>query len=141
MKIKLFLFSLTALLLAAVPAHAQYNIGSATVANISATTTNSSVGLVIAATRGQSVAIQPRLQLSGAGTTAVTFVLDRSVDGVTWEPAFATFAVTPAGTAVVTAVSNQTLGSVGYLRINEIRNPNSSAINNLTVKWAQKVGQ
>ena len=141
MKLKLFILSVLLLLAAIVPTHAQYNLGSASVANINAATTNSSVGLVIAVPKGQTVAIQPKFQLAGAGTTAVTFILDRSVDGSTWETGFANFTITPAGTSVVTAVNTQTLGSVGYLRINEIRNPNASAINSMTVKWSQKVGQ
>lgn len=85
------------------------------------------------------------IQISGKGLDATnaaawSVVFDKSVDGVTWgNNSPLTIAVTPAGTAVRTVVTNITLGPIGYLRLNSILNLSSAdAITNITVKVAVK---
>lgn len=125
-------------------AHAQLDIQTTTLNggtnNIAATTTNSTMAIAITPVRSSYVAIQPSFKLDGAGTTAVTFEFDESIDGSTWNASKHTLVVTPAGTSTVTAATNITVGAVGFLRLQIVRNPNASAITNLTLKWSQKPG-
>jgi hypothetical protein len=57
--------------------------------SVAAATTNTTIAssnLVISVTRGANVAIMPIVKLQGAGTTAVVFLFDESVDGSNWSP-------------------------------------------------------
>lgn len=128
----------------AIPAQAQYDIRVTSLNggtnNLAATSTNSSVGVLIEATRSANVVFQPIFKLDGAGTTAVTFVLDQSADNANWISGTHSITVTPAGTSTVSVSTNISVGAVGFLRLNQIRNPNASAITNLTFKYATKRG-
>lgn len=100
--------------------------------NIAAATTNT-YNSVITLTKYDEVALQPIFQLTGAGTSAVVFRFSKSVDGTNFiADASRTISVTAAGTTVVSGISNQLVGAVGYLRLDTIENPNASAVTNLT---------
>ena len=111
--------------------------------NIAATSTNTTMS----ATNGTSVfvrsltyaAFQPTFKLTGSGTSACVFTFDTSVDGRVWAAGAFTVSVTAAGTTEVGAVSNQTLGSIGYVRLAGVTNPNASAITNLYVAVSSKL--
>lgn len=111
--------------------------------SVAAATTNTTIAssnIVIAVTRARYVTLQPVLELNGAGTTAVVLLFDESTDGTNWEPSAHSVSVTPAGTASKTTVQNVQLEGIGFLRLAEIRNPNSAAVTNLNVKYSFKTG-
>lgn len=108
--------------------------------NVSATTTNTSFSVIIDAPRSTYVGLQPVFSLTGAGTSAVVFKFDKSLDRVHWESGGATVSVTANGTNVVTAASSVTLGAIGYLKLTTVENPNASAITNLWLIPSRKNG-
>ena len=111
------------------------------VAAASTNTTIASSNLVISVTRGANVAIQPIFKLQGAGTSAVVFLFDESLDGVNWSPVGSiTASVTASTTTQVQDVANHSIGALPFLRLAEIRNPNATALTNLTIKYSIKTG-
>jgi hypothetical protein len=83
-------------------------------------------------------AFQPVFRLTGAGTSACVLTFDNSVDGANWNTGAFTISVTANGTNWVTGLSSQTLGSIGYVRLASITNPNGTAITNLVVLTSAK---
>ena len=143
-----YIFGLIVLAVAglfAVPAQAQsYNLRSAVILSNSVATTliaseatNSTVRSTIPATKGDNLSLQCTVTLAGAGTSAVVFKFDESVDGVSWESSAHTVSVTAAGTTPVTTVANVAVGSIGYLRLSSIENPNAQVLT-VAIKYAQK---
>lgn len=108
--------------------------------NVALTSTNSAVGIVIPVVRANNVAITANFKLTGAGTTAVVFRLDESVDGATWESSAYSLSVTPAGTSTVVGVGNIAVNGIGYLRLQTIENPNATSVTNLVFKYGFKSG-
>lgn len=107
--------------------------------NVAATTTNTSFAVILSSQgRGPYMAVQPSFKLIGAGTSAVVFKFDESVDGTIWDLAAHTISVTASTTNVVTTLAPITLGAIGYLRLTTIENPNATAITNLTLKYVTK---
>lgn len=144
---KLFkqLFVLLVLLVLVFPAAAQsYSVNSTTLAggtnNVPLASTNAAVAIVIPVVRANNVAITASFKLTGAGTTAVVFRLDESVDGSTWESSAHSLSVTPAGTTTVVGVGNVAVNGIGYLRLQTIENPNATSVTNLVFKYGFKSG-
>lgn len=136
----LMLVCLALIALALAPqAQAQFRDTAVVITNVvPATTTNTSPGTaVIDATRVKDVSVQWVLRLTGAGTTAIPFVVQRSVDGANWATAF-TISVTPSGTNWATVMTNINAQAVPYYRIYSIQNDNASAITNLAVTYGVK---
>lgn len=105
--------------------------------NIAATSTNTTMsatnGMIYTIKSLTYTAVQPTFKLTGAGTSACVFTFDTSVDGQVWAAGTFTVSVTAAGTTLVGTPSNQTTGSLRYLRLAGVTNPNASAITNLYV--------
>lgn len=142
---KRLFIALFAIVAVGLSTHAQtYNAGRATGGTniIAATVTNTTTAVTsaIPATRGSTLTIQPTLYLSGAGTTAVVISLDTSVDGSEWQSGAYRVSITPAGATKVGTITNLSLGSVGFVRVGSIENPNANSITNLIVRYSQKVG-
>lgn len=111
--------------------------------SVAATTTNTTIAssnIIASVTRSKYVTLQPIFKLQGAGTSAVVFLFDESTDGSTWESSAHSVSVTAAGTTQVTTVQNVQLEGIGFLRLAEIRNPNGTAVTNLSVKISYKTG-
>lgn len=112
--------------------------------SVAAATTNTTISgsnIVVSVTRGANVAIQPIFKLQGAGTSAVVFLFEESVDMATWAAVGSiSVSVTASSTNQVTDLSNHSIGALPFLRLAEIRNPNASAITNLSIKYSIKSG-
>lgn len=120
-------------------AQAQFRDTPVVITNVvPATTTNTSPGTaIIDATRVKDVSVQWVLRLTGAGTTAIPFVVQRSVDGANWATAFS-ISLTPSGTNYVTTTTNINAQAFPYFRVYSIQNDNASAITNLAVTYGVK---
>lgn len=106
--------------------------------NIAATTTNSySFSYHV---RGSQISVQPVFKLTGAGTTALVFVLDTSLDNSNWKTSAHRIGLAAAGTTSVTTISNITVGAIGYVRLASVENDNANAVTNLTVIFSSKDG-
>ena len=133
-------------LLFAVAAQAQYSLQTSTTyngttGNFGSATTNSALTApVLTVNKATHATVQVGFKLDGAGTSAVVFKFDESIDGSNWVPTTRTLSVTAAGTTTVHNLSNLTIGGAGYLRLSYIGNPNSANITNLYVKYASKPG-
>lgn len=110
--------------------------------NIAATSTNTTMsatnGMVGYCRSLTYTALQPTFKLTGTGTSACVFTFDTSVDGSVWNAGAFTISVTANGTNSVATVSNQTTGSIPYVRLAGVTNPNSNAITNLYVAIVAK---
>jgi hypothetical protein len=147
---KKILFSLIGLLAFALVAPAQQytvsSVGTNTATAILNGTTNhvvnattNALGYPITCTKFGDVGIQVVFKLTASGTTAVIFKFSESLDGVNYVANTArTLSVTPAGTAVVTGLTNQVLNGIGYLRLDTIENANSTDVTNLSVMLVTK---
>ena len=123
---------------------AQYTLQSTSLnggtANVAAATTNAVTTPVLTVVKSSDVAIQASFKLTGAGTSAVVFNFDESIDNSSWKSNSRTLSVTPAGTTTVVNMGNYTLGGAGFLRLSSVQNPNSAAITNLVLKYSYKSG-
>lgn len=109
--------------------------------NIPAATTNTATTYTLGRFPGSQTAISADVKLNGAGTSAVTFIFDRSLDGSNWDTGTTyTLSITANGTNTVTGITNLTVGGVGYLRLKSLGNANASAVTNLTMKYTVKDG-
>jgi hypothetical protein len=81
--------------------------------------------------------VQVSLALDGAGTTAVPCAFSTSDDGVNFVSTF-TLSVTPAGTALKSAITNLTLFAPGWIRLDTVGNANATDVTNLTVSVGRK---
>jgi hypothetical protein len=110
--------------------------------NIAATSTNTTMsatnGMVVGIRSLNYSAFQPTFALTGSGTSACVFTFDTSIDGSVWSAGAFTISVTANGTNKVATVSNQTTGSIPYVRLAGVTNPNSTAITNLYVAVTSK---
>lgn len=107
---------------------------------VAAASTNSVTAPAFTAVYSSDIALQPSFKLQGAGTSAVVFKFDTSLDGTVWYANAFTISITPAGTAQVSKVATQTLGSIPYVRLSTIENPNATAITNLMLNASMKRG-
>lgn len=111
--------------------------------NIAASTLKSATNSAIILGRlpGGEVGVQADYVLDGAGTSAVTFVFERSVDGVTFDAATTyTLSGAAAGTARVANTTNFTVDGFPYLRVKSMQNTNSSSVTNLYLRYTIKDG-
>jgi hypothetical protein len=94
---------------------------------------------LIDCTAKKDVAIQWAAELSGAGTTANTMVIQSSVDNSNWVT-YVSLSMTPAGTTPVIVQTNLTVGAIPYLRVRSMANAsaNTGSITNYTVKVYNK---
>jgi hypothetical protein len=94
---------------------------------------------VIDCTRSRYVNLVWKAELSGAGTTANTLVVQQSVDNSNWAT-YQSYSMTPAGTTAVIVSTNLDVAAIPYLRVRSIANAsaNTGAITNYTVKVFQK---
>lgn len=139
----LLIIAVAALLTAPVQAQS-YNLRSATITSnsvtvtaVEASITNSTVRATIPATKGDTLALQVSVTLAGAGTSAVVCKFDESVDGTNWESSAHSVSVTASGTSTITTVANISVGSIGYLRLSSVENPNAQ-VATVAIKYAQK---
>lgn len=131
-------------LLCAASAQAQYTIQSTTLNggtnNVAASTTATMTAPVLSFTRSTYGTVQASYVLTGAGTSAVVFTFDESLDGTTWVPSTRTLSVTASGTTAVSGLSNYLMGGSGYLRLKSVNNANATAVTNLAIKFSYKSG-
>jgi hypothetical protein len=124
----------------ALPAHAETGLVSFSITNsITATATNTSapaIGTAVKIDNQEQVAIYFSGKLVGAGTSAQTFIVARSYDGVIPESApFWTNSVTMNGTTAVTKywqVPITDVGSAPYLMVTSVGNANATVGTNHT---------
>lgn len=107
---------------------------------VAASSTNSPSGVTFTAAYSSDIALQPSFKLTGAGSSAVVFVFDTSLDGTTWYPAAFNISITANGTTPVSKVATQALGSTPYIKLSSIQNPNASIITNLALVATMKRG-
>ena len=157
MKKNRFAFSLIQVMLAiaviglltmlAVPAaHADAGLVQfATTNSVAATSTNTvHAGGAVKVDNQETVGIYIRSALNGAGTTAMTFVIARSIDGTsatTESTPAITLTVTPAGATpgiLYTNLSSTVIGSAPYLVATSVGNPNASALTNVVFGVVKK---
>jgi hypothetical protein len=139
---KRFIIALPALLALAfafaLPASAQFRIEAVTATNtIPAATTNSLTATVMDSTRVSEMALQINSRLGGAGTSAVVYTVQKSVDGSRYVTAF-TLSATANGTNYVAVITNITTQAVPYWKVTQVENPNASAITNLAIYYGMK---
>lgn len=109
--------------------------------NIAATSqSNYTSQAAIVLTGSKSCYLQTTFNLTGSGTSAVTFFVDRSVDNSSWQTNVMSFSVTPAGTATVQGGTNFDSGGCAYFRIGAITNASATAVTNLVIKYYYKLG-
>lgn len=111
-------------------------------ANVPANTTNSyTTQAVFVPAYSSDVALAVSFVGSAAAVSnAVTLVFDTSLDNSKWNSAYFTIAVTPNGTSEVTKTVTQALGSIPYVRLSAIRNPNGGFLTNVLLKAVMKRG-
>lgn len=117
----------------------------ATTNSVAATSTNTvHAGGAVKVDNQEIVGIYVRAALAGAGTSAMTFVIARSVDGTsatTETTPGITLSVTPAGATPVilyTNLSSTVIGSAPYLVATSVGNPNASALTNVVFGVVKK---
>lgn len=156
-KALLLVLSLFLLLLFTAPARAEWkyidglNNGNATVGG---TTTNNvaanSTNYFIAAGQSmyqarigtaQTIALQPNFKMFSSGATSnVCFLVDLSVDGITWKTNAHTIAFPGSGTTQVYEFTNVAAQAYEWFRIGGIRNTNTVAATNIGVAFSVKPG-
>ncbi len=111
-------------------------------ANVTANTTNSyTTQAFFAPVYSSDIALAVSFVGSAAAVSnAVTLVFDTSLDNLEWNTAYFTLAVTPNGTSKVTRNVTQALGSIPYVRLSAIRNPNAGFLTNILLKATTKRG-
>ena len=115
------------------PAAAQSYTLPVTVANnFAATTTNTLTTSTIDLTRYRIFVWQPVFNLTGSGTSACVFTLQKSADNVNWI-ADSTLSITANGTNTVTSGALVTADAWPYWQISQITNPNANGITNLVI--------
>lgn len=107
--------------------------------NTVAASTTSAVNLPTAVSQQTDAGLQISLASTAGATGNVTFLLDRSVDGQTYETS-PYFSITVAynGTSTVTVFTNLDVRGVGTLRLKSIQTPATYAATNISVKLSQK---
>lgn len=113
-------------------------VGSLTNA-IPATTTNAVTHTVIDMEAYDEFALLLLGKLTGAGTSAVTYDVHRSIDNTNWLSAF-TIAVTANGTTQAFIHTNVTCGAFRFWKIATIGNANANAWTNAAAFTAAKSG-
>lgn len=134
------LLGLVGLMLAAsaLTTHAQWVWESADSTHaVPASTTDTTPSTPIDAGRVDEFALQITGRLTGAGTSAVTYTIERSVTGTLWMTAFA-LPVTASGTNWVTAMTNVTAQAYPFWRISSRGNANAAAWTNAAVVVGHK---
>lgn len=110
--------------------------------NIAAASTNTTMYLTNSAMAfihsEEFSAFQPTFTLTGSGTSPCVFTFGTSVDGAVWNTGAFTISVTPNGTNKVAGVLNQLTGSIPFVRLEGITNPNASAMTNVYVAVTAK---
>lgn len=111
-------------------------------ANVAASTTNSyTTQAVFAPVYSSDIGLAVSFVGSAASVSnAVTLVFDTSLDNSKWNNAYFTVAVTPSGTSEVVKNVTQALGSIPYVRLSAIRNPNAGYLTNILLKATMKRG-
>jgi len=108
---------------------------------VTAASSNVVSGSIITLTRQREVAIQASFAAVGTNDSTITFWLQPSVDGSTFDTSknlTHNFTVAANGTSTVNITTNITVGAVGYLRL-AINNPNATmALTNVSVKASIK---
>lgn len=127
----------------AMPAFAQFD-GPKTLtvpASVAAATTNTtyaSSNWTAVSVNGSKLGVGLTFKLQGAGTSAVVFKFDASLDGASWETAAYSVTATAAGTTAVTKNGNFDLGALPYVRLSSVENPNASAVTNIVIRYGNK---
>lgn len=88
--------------------------------------------------RGNQLGIQVDFKLQGAGSSAVVFRFDSSLDGINWTASSILMTNTASATTLVTKTQTFDVGGVPYFRLTSINNGNATAVTNLAVKFVSK---
>lgn len=111
------------------------------VAALSTNTTYASSNWMASSISGSKMGVSIKFALTGAGSSTVVFKFDASLDGANWEPAAYSVSAAANGTTAVVKNANFDLGSLPYVRLSSIENPNaSSAVTNLVIRYGNKRG-
>lgn len=113
-----------------------YSSGTNTIATNGTVTNN----FVIAATKVTDIGLAISARAVGAATGNITATFARSLDGTNWvSTPNITLAVAANGTNPVTAVTNITVGAVGFLRLNTVAYADpTSVLTNVSVTFSRK---
>lgn len=115
-------------------AQAQARVETLGITNVvpASTTDSAPMAGIIDASRVTQFSLFALVKLQGAGTSAITYTVKRSLDQSNWETAF-TAAVTAAGTTVVPWGTNVICGAFPYWKITSVQNANATALTNHVV--------
>lgn len=118
-------------MLMAPDASAQGRVETLSITNVvpASSTDSAPMAGIIDASRVTQFALGGLVKLQGAGTSAVTYTVARSLDQSNWQTSF-TLAVTAAGTTVVPWGTNVTCGAFPYWKITSLQNGNATALTN-----------
>lgn len=112
------------------------------VAAISTNTGASTVGIAVKIDNQEQVGLYFNGALTNSGTSAITIIIGRSVDGTIVETTpFFTWTLTANGTTAVTAYTNipsALVGSTPYLKVTSIGNANANPLTNATLSVVKK---
>lgn len=138
------LIALVAVSLLTVGAYAQQNPTYASQAIVGGTFTTAAqaatnVAFVIDMRKQASVTLQFDNQMSTAATDVQTICVQRSVDGLTYNTALQTIALTPIASTASTLLTNLPSYGAGYLKIAYVTNAAATAIATNTFKYAIKI--
>ena len=131
-------FALTFSASAQIPSYGPAKVG--TVSNYVAASTATNYNAVIPVQSQRNVALQITQNNDAAGTANISYVLQSSVDNVTYQTGpFAVIIVPANGTTAVTTVTNFDTVGVGYLRLQYVTNAAASAnLTNFSITYGIK---
>lgn len=110
-----------------------------TILPASTTVSLTSSNAAIPAVKGKNLAIQVTGQLTGAGTTATTVLLDYSLDNSVWVNYPSGISLTPAGTTQTSTITNIDTGAIRFFRVRSVQIGSANACTNLTIAYTQKL--
>lgn len=139
----LALFAL-ALLFSAAKAVGQYQVVTSvldgTTFIVPAATTSNYTTVIFDTRKQKDLMLEGSFKSTGANTSTITFTLQPSLDGVTFDTTKVwTWTITAAGTSTAVGSTNIATGGAGYVRLASIQNANGSqGLTNILVRSAIK---
>ena len=131
-------------LLMAVSAFGQYTVVTTELNGgafqVPANTTSNYTTIVFDTRKQRDVMVEGSFKSTGANTSTITFTLQPSLDGVTFDTTKVwTWTITAAGTSTALGSTNISTGGAGYIRLASIQNANGSqGLTNILVRYAVK---
>lgn len=133
-----------ALLLTAGKAFGQYSVVTTALNGgafqVPANTTSNYTTIIFDARKQKDLMVEGSFKSTGANTSTITFTLQPSLDGVTFDTTKVwTWTITAAGTSTAVGSTNIATGGAGYIRLASIQNANGSqGLTNILVRYAVK---